>query len=55
MASEFDGEARQTYAANFGEDDQLLSDINWIDVSCVPRHDLLTGGFPCQSYSLAGP
>lgn len=54
MASEICREARETYTANFGKNEPLLGDINAIDEHDVPDHDLLTGGFPCQSYSEAG-
>lgn len=32
----------------------VISDLNWLDSHLVPEHDLLTGGFPCQSWSIAG-
>lgn len=52
FASEIDHEARCTYAANFGEN--IAGDITEVDASAVPQFDVLTGGFPCQSHSVAG-
>lgn len=54
MASEIDREARETYLSNFGDEDHLLGDMNCIDAGDIPEFDILTGGFPCQSYSIAG-
>lgn len=53
-AIEFDKNSRKTYAANFGHEPQF-DDITAIeDLSVIPDHDILLGGFPCQVFSRNG-
>lgn len=56
MTSEVDKFARQTYRAYFGSEEEHLfnEDITTLPPDEVPDHDVLLGGFPCQSFSLAG-
>jgi len=32
----------------------ILSDIQKLDINTLPSFDILTGGFPCQAFSIAG-
>jgi DNA (cytosine-5)-methyltransferase 1 len=51
--SEINKDAIQTYCTNFSENITYnLSDIT--KITSLPQHDLLTGGVPCQSWSIAG-
>jgi len=51
-ANEWDKYAASIYRRHYGSID--TRDITTVDVSDIPTHDLLTGGFPCQDYSIAG-
>ncbi len=45
--------ASAVYEARFGMDNHSNKDIASVEVSEIPDHDLLVGGFPCQDYSVA--
>jgi DNA (cytosine-5)-methyltransferase 1 len=45
--------ASLVYENRFGKDGHSNVDISKVDVSEIPDHDLLVGGFPCQDYSVA--
>lgn len=52
FASEWDKFAQNTYEANFGH--RPHGDITQIAPAEIPDHDILTAGFPCQPFSIAG-
>lgn len=45
--------ASLVYENRFGKVGHSNQDITQVDVSLIPDHDLLVGGFPCQDYSVA--
>lgn len=48
--------AAEVYAARFGKegfDGRNIESVIETDFECIPDHDLLVGGFPCQDYSVA--
>ncbi len=45
--------ASMVYENRFGAKGHSNADISSVDVTEIPDHDLLVGGFPCQDYSVA--
>lgn len=53
-ANDNDAEACKTYRYNFGGDYLVEGNILNISPKTVPDFDVLTAGFPCQPFSIAG-
>lgn len=55
FACELSPHVRATYQRNHGGPAQPLVDVRCIDASKIPAFDILTAGFPCQSFTEFNP
>lgn len=53
-ANEKDKYACKTYRLNFGDEFLIEADIKNVVTKEIPKFDVLTAGFPCQSFSSVG-
>ena len=53
-ANEIDKDACKTYRLNFPETTLFEKDIRVLNASLLPKVDIITAGFPCQSFSVCG-
>lgn len=54
FSNDIDKNCKITYDANFEDPKLTVEDIWNVDVSEIPKFEVLLGGFPCQAFSIAG-
>ncbi len=52
LAHDIDTDCKKTYEQNIGSH-FVLGDVKELKAAQLPKYDLLTGGFPCQGFSIA--
>jgi len=53
-ANELDAYATETFKLNNPTVKHYMGDISTLPISSIPTVDVITGGFPCQAFSVAG-
>jgi DNA (cytosine-5)-methyltransferase 1 len=54
FSNEIDKHAVNTYESNFKTHKVNTTSIDALDIEKIPDFDIFIGGFPCQSFSIAG-
>jgi DNA (cytosine-5)-methyltransferase 1 len=54
FSNDFEANCKKTYDLNFKSSKLVVEDIRNISIDDLPEFDFLLGGFPCQSFSIAG-